>query len=51
MTICRTLALLALSCLLPIGAAIAEGIIVHDARDRDAVIDDRERHACPPSPN
>jgi len=42
MTICRTLALLALSCLLQSGAA-AEGITVHDARDRDVVIDDPSR--------
>ncbi|VIO80257.1 Hemin-binding periplasmic protein HmuT [Bradyrhizobium ivorense] len=42
MTICRTLALLAL-CLLPPGAAIAEGITVHDARDRDVVINDPSR--------
>ena len=43
MTICRTLALLALSCLLQIGTATAEGITVHDARDRDVVIDDPSR--------
>ncbi|VIO80041.1 heme/hemin ABC transporter substrate-binding protein [Bradyrhizobium ivorense] len=42
MTICRTLALLALCLLLP-GAAIAEGITVHDARDRDVVINDPSR--------
>ncbi|WP_461316050.1 heme/hemin ABC transporter substrate-binding protein [Bradyrhizobium embrapense] len=44
MTICRTLALLALTCLLPTGAAMAEGgITVQDARDRDVVIDDPTR--------
>lgn len=43
MTICRTLSLLALSCLLPLGAATAEGITVHDARDRDVVIDNPSR--------
>jgi iron complex transport system substrate-binding protein len=43
MAICRTLALLALCCLLPFGAARADGIIVHDARDRDVVIDDPSR--------
>ncbi|MFB9263664.1 hemin ABC transporter substrate-binding protein [Bradyrhizobium erythrophlei] len=43
MTIRRTLALLALCCLLPAGAARAEGITVHDARDRDVVIDDPSR--------
>ena len=43
MTICRTLALFALCCLLPTGTATAEGITVHDARDRDVVIDDPSR--------
>ena len=42
MTICRTFALLAL-CLLPTAAASAEGITVHDARDRDVVIDNPSR--------
>ncbi|KWV52591.1 hemin ABC transporter substrate-binding protein [Bradyrhizobium macuxiense] len=43
MTICRTLALLTLCCLLPSGMATAEGLTVHDARDRDVVIDDPSR--------
>ncbi|MBR0754227.1 hemin ABC transporter substrate-binding protein [Bradyrhizobium jicamae] len=43
MTICRTLALLAVIGLLPSGAARAEGITVHDARGRDVVIDNPSR--------
>ncbi|WP_407166970.1 hemin ABC transporter substrate-binding protein [Bradyrhizobium sp. ORS 111] len=43
MTICRTLALLTLCCLLSPEMATAEGLTVHDARDRDVVIDDPSR--------
>jgi len=42
MTICRMLALFALCCLLP-GTRPAEGITVHDARDRDVVVDNPSR--------
>src|SRR2546430_17604865 len=44
MTFCRTLALsTATCCFLLGGAAIAAGITVHDARDRDVTIDDAAR--------
>src|SRR5437016_2108688 len=44
MTICRTLALSATTCCFLLGgAAIAAGITVHDARDRDVTIDDAAR--------
>ncbi|NOJ47271.1 heme/hemin ABC transporter substrate-binding protein [Bradyrhizobium archetypum] len=42
MTFCRTLALTAAACLLG-GAAVAAGITVHDARNRDVVIGDAAR--------
>jgi iron complex transport system substrate-binding protein len=43
MTICRTLALSITGTLLLGGGALAEGITVHDARDRDVVINDPAR--------
>ena len=44
MTICRTLALLATTCAFAIGgAALAAGITVHDARNRDVTISDPAR--------
>jgi len=44
MTICRTLALLATTCALAVGdAALAAGVTVHDARNRDVTITDPAR--------
>src|SRR3978361_2110209 len=43
MTICRTLALSITGTLLLGGGALAEGVTVHDARDRDVVINDPAR--------
>jgi iron complex transport system substrate-binding protein len=44
MTICRTLALLATTCAFAVaGAALAAGIAVHDARNRDVTISDPAR--------
>ena len=44
MTICRTLALLATTCAFAVGgAALAAGITVHDARNRDVTITDPAR--------
>jgi len=43
MTFCRTLALFVLCCWLPDGPAQAAGITVHDARDRDVVVDNPAR--------
>ena len=43
MTICRTFALTVTCALLLGGRALAEGITVHDARDRDVVINDPAR--------
>jgi iron complex transport system substrate-binding protein len=43
MTICRTLALSITCALLLGGGALAEGVTVHDARDRDVVINDPAR--------
>ena len=44
MTICRTLALLATTCAFAVGgAALAAGITVHDARNRDVTISDPAR--------
>jgi len=44
MTTCRTIALLATTCVFAIGgAALAAGITVHDARDRDVTISDPAR--------
>jgi iron complex transport system substrate-binding protein len=44
MTICRTLTLSAISCALLLSAsALAEGVTVHDARDRDVTISDPAR--------
>jgi iron complex transport system substrate-binding protein len=43
MTICRTFALLIACALLLGGGALAEGITVHDARDRDVTISDPAR--------
>ena len=43
MTICRMLASSAAACFLFVGAALAEGITVHDARNRDVTINDPAR--------
>jgi iron complex transport system substrate-binding protein len=43
MTICRTLAWSAAACFLFGGSALAEGITVHDARNRDVTISDPAR--------
>src|SRR5215203_3679946 len=44
MTICRTIALLAATCAFAVGgAALAAGITVHDARNRDVTIADPAR--------
>src|ERR1700712_4704677 len=43
MTICRTVALSITCALLLGGGALAEGVTVHDARDRDVVINDPAR--------
>ena len=43
MTICRTLAWSAVACFLLGGSVLAEGITVHDARNRDVTINDPAR--------
>ncbi len=43
MTFCRTLAILLITSLVPIEAAPAASTTVHDARDRDVIIDNPSR--------
>ncbi|MGX9429746.1 MULTISPECIES: heme/hemin ABC transporter substrate-binding protein [Bradyrhizobium] len=43
MAICRTLAILLIASLLPVEAALAANTTVHDARDRDVIVDNPSR--------